>query len=49
VEDRNPIGRHTETAWLSDAAAAGLAGRGGLVLLAGEAGVGTTQLAASGA
>ena len=39
------IGRRRETAWLADAADAALAGRGSLVLLAGEAGVGKTHLA----
>ncbi|MBE2315534.1 AAA family ATPase [Solirubrobacter sp. CPCC 204708] len=39
------IGRRQETAWLADAAADALAGRGALVLLAGEAGVGKSHLA----
>jgi DNA-binding NarL/FixJ family response regulator len=39
------IGRDDERRWLEEAVAAALAGRGGLVLLAGEAGVGKTRLA----
>jgi DNA-binding NarL/FixJ family response regulator len=39
------IGRGTDRAWLEDAARSAAAGRGGLVLLAGEAGVGKTRLA----
>ena len=39
------IGRRQETAWLTDAADAALAGVGSLVLVAGEAGVGKTHLA----
>ena len=39
------IGRETELAWLEEAVADALAGRGALVLLAGEAGVGKTRLA----
>jgi predicted ATPase len=39
------IGRETELAWLEEAAGDALAGRGALVLLAGEAGVGKTRLA----
>ena len=40
-----PIGRDTEAAWLTDAVGAALAGRGSLVLLAGDAGMGKTHLA----
>ena len=39
------IGRQRETAWLTEAVSDALAGRGALVLLAGEAGVGKTHLA----
>lgn len=39
------IGRRRELAWLAEAANEALAGRGTLVLLAGEAGVGKTHLA----
>ena len=39
------IGRQRETAWLAEAVSDALAGRGALVLLAGEAGVGKTHLA----
>jgi DNA-binding NarL/FixJ family response regulator len=39
------IGRETERAWLEEAVDDALAGRGALVLLAGEAGVGKTRLA----
>jgi DNA-binding CsgD family transcriptional regulator len=39
------IGRQLERGWLGDAADAALAGRGALILLAGEAGVGKTVLA----
>ncbi|MDA0180170.1 AAA family ATPase [Solirubrobacter phytolaccae] len=41
------IGRRRELAWLGEAANEALAGRGALVLLAGEAGVGKTHLAES--
>ena len=39
------IGRRTQRAWLEDAVAEAVAGRGALVLLAGDAGVGKTRLA----
>jgi DNA-binding NarL/FixJ family response regulator len=39
------IGREAERAWLEEAAAAAIAGRGSLVLLGGDAGVGKTRLA----
>src|SRR3954454_1079477 len=39
------IGRQRELAWLGEAVHEALAGRGALVLLAGEAGVGKTHLA----
>src|SRR4051794_412940 len=39
------IGRQRELAWLGEAVNAALAGRGSLVLLAGDAGVGKTHLA----
>jgi DNA-binding CsgD family transcriptional regulator len=39
------IGRQRETAWLTEAVSDALAGRGALLLLAGEAGVGKTHLA----
>ena len=39
------IGRETERAWLEEAVAGALSGRGALVLLAGEAVVGKTRLA----
>ena len=39
------IGRASDRAWLADAIAAAIDGSGGLVLLAGEAGVGKTRLA----
>ena len=45
MEAATLIGRHTQRAWLEDAVAEAVAGRGALVLLAGEAGVGKTRLA----
>ncbi len=39
------IGRRTQRAWLEDAVAEAVAGRGALVLLAGDAGIGKTRLA----
>ena len=39
------IGRETERGWLEEAVGDALEGRGALVLLAGEAGVGKTRLA----
>ena len=45
MQQRALIGRGTESAWLDDAIEGARAGRGALVLLAGEAGVGKTALA----
>jgi transcriptional regulator with AAA-type ATPase domain len=39
------IGREAERTWLEEGVADALAGRGALVLLAGEAGIGKTRLA----
>ncbi len=47
MPDAALIGRRLELAWLSDAADAARAGRGALVLVCGEAGVGKTRLVSS--
>ena len=45
VDAATLIGRRTQRAWLEDAVAEAVAGRGALVLLAGDAGIGKTRLA----